>query len=652
MHFIDVYMKKLVRNVEIVYDIVERMTGIRCWDVRNVKMAIKNKKKKARSYFARLVASHLFVLLVTVCIMVGFNYRRSQNEQEQRVLDLVNYSARQTVMSIESRFSQMEQVCDMVCSMIQQMLRKTRDLLPQPQEEANMIGDIRTMRDAFGFLDITAWMPADFFSANEGLTFFNTQSKNARSDVLQVQQSRSGQRSFMFVHDYTYPFVRFQRNEAYNLFSCFIRVGTVSKPDAFCLFVDVDEREIAGLLAEQGSSQIEQYILDSQGMIVCHPDETKIGTYASDEIMAGISNCGDEHTGMHDFVGDSCLLHYPIGDTDWILVVRVPRSYMESISLTSAWGMAPAVFFAVIISVVLSVMISHQLTRKLVSMKAVIHSIHPNYNEMSEELTVIDARMPVPPPDTPPDVLDELSIVFNALADKLNATMQEAITASVAHEKVRYQLLRSKINPHFLYNMLDSIKSCNTLGRTEDANIMLNRLASFYRLILRKNEQDLITIGEELEIVRLYLEMEAISHEHAFSFTISKEPDIELFAIPRFVLQPLVENCVVHGLPGDAKHMNIDISLCYEDDAIRIEIRDNGLGMDEATMARLMSVVRGEEGAMPKPGTTTAFWGLNNISARLKPYVVKPEEPIYYESCISEGTRISICLLQILPDGQ
>lgn len=609
------------------------------------------KKRKTRSYYAKLVTSHLSVLLVTICIMVSFNYRVSQDEHEQRVLDLVNYSAQQTVMSIESRFSQMENVSNLTCSMIQQLLIKVQDTSPQPQEEANMIGDIRTMRDAFGFLDITAWMPEDFFSANEGMTFFNAKSANARSALEQVRSAPSGQNNFMFVRDYAYPFVRFQRHVKYNLFTCFMRVSTLTRPDAFCLFVDVNEREIAELLTEQGDSPIEQCIVDQSGEVLCHPQQDRIGMRMDERIMESIRNCGDEHTGQAVYVDDSCVLHYPLKNTDWLLMVRVPKTYLRAITLTSIWGMMPAVLVAVIISVVMSVMISHQLTRKLVAMKSVIRSVHPNYNEMNEELTVIDARMPVPPPGTPPDILDELSLVFNALADKLNATMQEAITASVAHEKLRYQLLRAKINPHFLYNILDSIKICNTLGRTDEANVMLNRLAAFYRLILRKNDLDIITIGEELEIIRLYLEMEAISHEQAFSFSISKEPDIELFAIPRFVLQPLVENCVVHGLPGDAKHMNIDIALSYEDDAILIEISDDGLGMDEATMARLMSVVRGEEGAVPRAGTT-AFWGLNNISARLKAYVLNPEEPVHYESRIGEGTRIQIRLLQILPDEQ
>ena len=84
-----------------------------------------------------------------------------------------------------------------------------------------------------------------------------------------------------------------------------------------------------------------------------------------------------------------------------------------------------------------------------------------------------------------PDELDELATVFNTLLEQLNATMQTALSSSLAHEKLRYQLLRAKINPHFLYNILESIKVCNTLGRIDDANLILSMLGSFYRLILR-----------------------------------------------------------------------------------------------------------------------------------------------------------------------
>jgi two-component system sensor histidine kinase YesM len=348
---------------------------------------------------------------------------------------------------------------------------------------------------------------------------------------------------------------------------------------------------------------------------------------------------------------ESEYLRYPLGSTDWSLIVSLPKAYLFSLSFTSINGTLLAVCIASAVSVLASVLISRQLMRKLMNMSSVIRSIEPNFKISTESFEAIDVRMPVPASGTPPDVLDELAIVFNTLLERLNHTMQNALTSSQTHEKLRYQLLRAKINPHFLYNILDSIKICNTLGRSGDANLMLSKLASFYRLILRKNDLDIITIGEELEIVDLYLNMEAISHEHTFSYAITCDTDIGLFTIPRFVLQPLVENCVTHGLPGDLKHMDINIFLHYTDDAILITIEDNGLGMSKEQMDKLMQVIRGE-GIPKENGVSAAFYGLNNVCARLKPYVMHPDEPIHYESAPGKGTRVTMELKQILPDEQ
>ena len=95
--------------------------------------------------------------------------------------------------------------------------------------------------------------------------------------------------------------------------------------------------------------------------------------------------------------------------------------------------------------------------------------------------------------------------------------------------------------------------------------------------------------------------------------------------------------------------MTIFISLRYQGDAIRIEIRDNGLGMDDVMMDRLMRVVRGEI-VLPQQGGSTAFYGLINVSARLKPYVMDPTETIHYDSRLGQGTTVMVNLKQLLPD--
>lgn len=604
-------------------------------------------KKLRLSYYQKLVASHLMVLMLTVTIMAAFNYAFSRDQQNDRMLDVVSYSGQQTAAGIEARLAQMANVSEMVRYTLQQTLSDTLSKTPQPQVEANAISTIRTLRDSFGFMDIAAWMPSSFFSAREGITFFDINLPNGRGQYAKVRSAPASKLCWITLSDYAYPFMRFATSDKYNLISCFMRVSTLTSPGAFCFFIDIDEREIAALLDRSEGTPIQQFIVDASGHVLSHPNASMLGETLPAEVMTRVA--AQTASSEPVMVEHEAYMRYPLGDTGWHLIVSVPENYLNNVSLVSANGLVPAILIATLVAVLVSLLISRQLTRKMKSMEAVIRSIEPTFSVMTEAVELIDARMPEPPEGTSPDVLDELAMVFNRLVERLNNTMQTALSSSLSQEKLRYQLLRAKINPHFLYNMLDSIKICNSLGRTEDANLMLSRLASFYRLILRKNDLDIITIGEELENVRLYLEMEAISHEQAFSFRIVTDPDVELFAIPRFVLQPLVENCVTHGLPGDAKHMTIDISLRYEEDAIHIEIRDDGLGMDELTMNRLLRVVHGDD-APPQKGSSTAFYGLNNVSGRLKPYVVDAREPVRYESAVGRGTTVVVMLRQILQD--
>lgn len=599
---------------------------------------------RTRSYYQKLVASHLTVLLLTVSIMAVFNYGFSKDQHNRRMLDLVSHSGSQTASGIEARFRQMANVSDTIRYLLQQLFSKANTQTPRPQADADAINDILALRDAFGFKDISAWMPPSFFSANEGMTFFSSTLPNGRFLMPSVQTAPAGKVSWITLSDYQYPFMRFQNYEKYNLISCFMRVSTLTTQDAFCFFIDIDERELAAMLEESEAMPLEQFIVDEDGLILSHPNKDRLGERLPQEDMLALAHAKSDEP-VH--VGNSLYLRYPLRTAGWALLVSVPQDYLMSLSLTAANGLIPAVCIATLVAALTSLLISRQLNRRLKVMGAVIRSIEPNFSVMGESVELIEARMPVPSHGSSPDVLDELSIVFNKLVDRLNVTMQSALSGSLAQEKLRYQLLRAKINPHFLYNILDSIKICNTLGRIEDANLLLSQLAAFYRLILRKSDLDIITIGEELEIVRLYLEMESVSHEQAFSYSLETDPDVGMFTIPRFVLQPLVENCVIHGLPGDAKQMHITLSLRYVDDIILITIKDDGLGMDEATMSRLMRVVRGEE-APPQIDGSMAFWGLNNVAARLKPYVADPGEPVHYTSVVGEGTTVCVELKQVL----
>ena len=138
----------------------------------------------------------------------------------------------------------------------------------------------------------------------------------------------------------------------------------------------------------------------------------------------------------------------------------------------------------------------------------------------------------VPHPDDPSryDEIDRLGITFEDMQHTIAGNLKSIVNLSVNEERLKYQLLQSQINPHFLYNILGSIRTCQSLGKLDIADQMIANLTAFYRLTLRKSKE-LIPIKDELEIARLYLEMEKLCHKDNLDWEIEAEDGIENFLI-------------------------------------------------------------------------------------------------------------------------
>jgi len=142
------------------------------------------------------------------------------------------------------------------------------------------------------------------------------------------------------------------------------------------------------------------------------------------------------------------------------------------------------------------------------------------------------------------------------------------------------------------------------------ADQMLTNLTAFYRLTLRKSKE-LIPIKDELEIARLYLEMEKLCHKDNLNWEINAEDGIENFTICKFTLQPFLENSILHGLSADTPEVFISIQVLYGDDTVVISIEDNGAGMSPETLEQLRYAIDNKVINYEK------HFGISNVSARI-----------------------------------
>jgi len=163
--------------------------------------------------------------------------------------------------------------------------------------------------------------------------------------------------------------------------------------------------------------------------------------------------------------------------------------------------------------------------------------------------------------------------------------------AQVAMSRNELKALRAQMNPHFVFNSLNSIQHFILTNKTADAGKYLNKFARLMRVILNNSEKSLITVREELEYLQLYLELEEMRFEGKFKWTvdISDDIDVDYFEIPAMLLQPYVENAILHGLMPKIGGGNLQIIMRLKENKLVCSIVDDGIGREKAREMRQLS---------------------------------------------------------------
>ena len=192
---------------------------------------------------------------------------------------------------------------------------------------------------------------------------------------------------------------------------------------------------------------------------------------------------------------------------------------------------------------------------------------------------------------------------FNQMSEELQNLLEMRIAREKALRTAQRKALQSQINPHFLYNTLNTVKAISKLKGVDEITLIITQLGKLLRDSI-DSEEEFTTLGESLLLVEAYLQIQRIRYGSTFRWHIEIPEYLKTVRIPRLVIQPVVENSVVHGVAGLIGDKFIEVTVL--DEPIRILIRDNGSGMDRATWDSALS---GDMGV-----------GLKNVQQRLSLY--------------------------------
>ena len=176
---------------------------------------------------------------------------------------------------------------------------------------------------------------------------------------------------------------------------------------------------------------------------------------------------------------------------------------------------------------------------------------------------------------------EQIATAFNDMADHLDALYQDAYEKGIRLRATEYQLLEAQINPHFIFNVLETINMrCLAAGHREISRIVTD-LAELLRAGVRSRTRQKWTFSDELRYVQYYCDLQKARFQNDLEYEIDYEDGSLLsYYLPKLTIQPLVENAVVHGLEPRQSGGRVSVKLWEEDESIYIRIEDNGVGFD------------------------------------------------------------------------
>lgn len=380
-------------------------------------------------------------------------------------------------------------------------------------------------------------------------------------------------------------------------------------------FRTIDELSRQVKLGKRGYA----YILDSMGNIVYHPQQQLIYAGLKYENVEPVLEYAyrsylDDSTGEKRFITVRTL-----AQTGWKIV---GVAYYDEVVTTKQdlnrfliWFLAVVLLCVIAVSVYLSWLIASPIRKLERTVKLV------GEGDLNTPINVSGAYE-----------VEQLSKRFNLMLQRIRQLMDQIIYEQESQRKGELEVLQSQINPHFLYNTLNSVIRLAERGKNDEVITMIQSLSKFFRISLSKGK-NFITMQEELDHIRHYLVIQSFRFKNKFRYEIKAQDEVLQYQTIKLILQPIVENALYHGIEMLPDEGFVSITAELVQGIIVIKVSDNGIGMSRETLSTILS------GGVKNGGGSGV--GVRNVNERIGLYYGR-EFGLAFESELEEGTTVTI----------
>jgi len=226
------------------------------------------------------------------------------------------------------------------------------------------------------------------------------------------------------------------------------------------------------------------------------------------------------------------------------------------------------------------------------------------------------------------DEIGDLAKYFNQMLDRLNSYMNEVIEKQQQLRTTEIKMLQAQVNPHFIYNTLDVIKWSAKMGQKSEVVSVVTNLAKILRNSIDCDEE-FVSVKRSISFIDSYLAIQKIKYNNAFKIIRNIDHTILECKVPRLIIQPFVENAIVHGLSNNSGNGEISIIGFVEAGTIKFQIIDNGIGMTDEEIRKVSD------------NKSDQHIGIHNVDQRIKLYYGE-DYGVHIESQKYKGTKVAI----------
>lgn len=385
-------------------------------------------------------------------------------------------------------------------------------------------------------------------------------------------------------------------------------------------FVDLNYSSISDLCDRLSlGSKGYTFIVDNSGFIIYHPKQQLLYSGIKTEL---INQVLEQESGSF-LTADKELL-YTVSKSDktgWF--VAGVANYEEMMGRLDETQLIYAILSLVLLAaaILISIVLSNEITKPIKmlgkSMKVVETG---NFNQVTFEVEYQNE-------------IGHLTKSFQIMVTKIQNLIKQNMEEQETKRKSELRALQAQINPHFLYNTLDSIIWMAESGKNREVVQMTSSLSKLLRKSI-SNEKEIVTIESEIGYTKEYLTIQKMRYQDKLEYDISVAPEILQKTIVKLVLQPLVENAIYHGIKYEDRKGMLRITGEIAGDAICIQVIDNGRGMEKETLQHILD---------PKEDGEKRAVGVANVHNRIQMHYGK-EYGLAYKSQIGVGTTVTVTL--------